>query len=159
MRCTLLVLVRCAPRHHPTRFCRVRTAPACQHVAPFFSYAINATGSRKARHHSLQEDTQPFELDPKWPEPTFMLADTQGITFEECPPCLAASTRKRPSTSTRRLQATMPSHSLLFTIPVNGCCPHKQGYKVAGPISRGCSHFTWARGGEPVQRRITGDGC
>ena len=34
-----------------TRFIKVRTAPASQHVVPFFPFAIRTTGSRLARHH------------------------------------------------------------------------------------------------------------
>ena len=48
--------------NHSTRFCKVRPAPASQHVAPFFPYAINATGSRQARHHQnrLETSSTPF---------------------------------------------------------------------------------------------------
>ena len=64
-----------------TRFCKVRTAPASQHVAPFLPYAIKTTGSRLARHHQnrLETSSTPFTtrghaniltchngLEPKW---------------------------------------------------------------------------------------------
>ena len=44
------------------------------------------TGSRKARHHSLQEDTQPLTgLEPKWLEPKWLVSSSlSNLVGEIC---------------------------------------------------------------------------